>query len=98
QALRCTASEDGSVKLVSSFAGNHVDLDAADGSFSRKRTRRVGNLLHQAVVEIEPGLIAGEGDVLNPDAVHHKDVVIAGGPMNLQRGLLHSQSSAYVRR
>ena len=90
--------EGGAVKRVAAVVRNHVDLYPAHGRFSGQRAGLVADFLHQAVVEVEAGLIAAEADVLNLDAVDHEHVVVVRRPVNLQRRLLHDLGAADIRR
>ena len=83
---------------VAAVVRDHVDLHAADRRFGRERARLIADLLHQAVVEIKPGLIAAEADVLNLHAVDHEHVVVVRRAVHLERRLLHDLRAADVGR
>ena len=97
-ALVAAGREDRAAKLVAAVARDHVDLHAAHRRFGRQRAGLIADLFHQAVVEVEAGLVAAEPDVLDLHVVDHEHVVVVRRAVHLQRRLLHDLRAAHVGR
>ena len=95
-ALVAAGHEHRAAILIAAVARDHVDLHAAHRGFRRQRARLIADLFHQAVVEVEAGLVAAKPHVLDLHVVDHEHIVGGGRPVHLQRGLLHDLRAADV--